>query len=113
MTKSTGVGRGGARANAGRKTADGVVSVGSITLTLDEDTERVAYELGDGNYGVGIRRAIAELLRLREAAEEVMGYVSPRAPVSTLQSVAKPRGILRTPTKQDDELPYDPRAVYD
>ena len=49
MTKSTGVGRGGKRAGAGAKTPDNVQGVGSITLTMDADTEAVGYEQVEGN----------------------------------------------------------------
>lgn len=92
-------GRGGYRPGAGRKTKDGIKGVGTITLTMDAETEQIAYELGDGDYGVGVRRAIKELIRLRKAAKGI--YVAPPA-----QEAPQPRkSILRTPTKVKEEPP--------
>ena len=106
MTKSTGVGRGGKRAGAGAKTPDNVQGVGSITLTMDADTEAVAYELGEGNYGVGIRRAIKELLQARktiiELRKNAKGIYTAPAP-----EPAPParKSALRIPSTQKEEPP--------
>ncbi len=104
MTKSKGVGRGGVRAGAGRKSMDGAALVGSATISMDDDTEALFYELGHGNYSLGARRAAAELLMYRKGHTPL--------PEKVLQPIAKRRGGLRSPTPQE-ELPIDPRAVYD
>ena len=65
MTKSRGIGRGGSREGAGRKAVDGATITASLTVKVDEGTAALLYELGEGNYSLGARRAVAELLSLR------------------------------------------------
>lgn len=86
MTKSTGVGRGGKRAGAGRTAADGATGLSvRISAWVSEDDARWLLQLGDGAIGVGIRKAIALA----------------RAPAKPgLQSVAKPRGPIRRMASQ-------------
>lgn len=61
-----GPGRGGKREGAGRKSPDGAVIVGKVTVSLDELSADILRELGDGNFSLGMRRAMAELAAYRE-----------------------------------------------
>lgn len=60
-----GSGRGGPRANAGRRAHDGAVIVACITASLDQVSYDIITELGEGNDSLGLRRAMAELAGLR------------------------------------------------
>jgi len=51
--------RGGARPNAGPKPADGVRGVTRYNVTLDDQSEAIARQLGEGDRSLGIRRALA------------------------------------------------------
>jgi hypothetical protein len=111
-----GSGRGGARAGAGKKSVDSAEIVYSATVTVDETTRALLYELGNGNYSLGARRAAAELLEYRKG--NVGGHVKRNtthaAAVKKVQppAPAQPvRSILRRPGTEP-VLPRDRYAVY-
>lgn len=85
MAEEVKQGRGGRRAGAGRKSADGAVIVARADITMDQATYDLWLELGDGNFSLGARRAVAELLALR---------LKHQRPPAQLQSVAKPAGVV-------------------
>lgn len=58
-------GRGGRRAGAGVKCADGAVVTTLIQARVDDAAFALIMELGDGVMSVGVRRVCAELLRVR------------------------------------------------
>lgn len=84
--------------------------VAVVTAYLDQESADVVESLGGGT--VGIRRAIAELLMYRNGAGGQGSRITTQAVTAPLQSIAKPRRVLNAPTQQED-LPVDPRAVYD
>ncbi len=63
MTKSRGVGRGGARANAGRQSADGADVVETMTAYLDQNALDIVNEYGGGT--IGIRMALRAFSEMR------------------------------------------------
>lgn len=55
-------GRGGARAGAGRKSADGLELVSILTIRVDQVSLDLIMEKGNDNPGAGVRRICHELL---------------------------------------------------
>lgn len=51
--------RGGARAGAGPKPADGAKDVKRVNITIDPKSDQIAHEIGEGDRSLGIRRALA------------------------------------------------------
>lgn len=65
MTKSTGVGRGGARAGAGRKSRDGRVTVTSVPVSLDQESFDLLVNEFDAlkhGFGYAVREACHRIL---------------------------------------------------
>lgn len=79
MTKSTGVGRGGKRAGAGRKSQDGRKTVMDTSIALDQETlDCLVREFGADEHGFGyaVRELAHSYLRMNERARENTAYAS-------------------------------------
>ena len=86
-----GSGRGGARANSGRKSVDGAEWVVAIHAYLDQDSADLVEEYGGGS--VGIRLALTELRRLQSTAKS-SPTISKRAAVGTPTPIPPKRRVV-------------------
>jgi hypothetical protein len=59
MTASKGIGRGGRREGAGRKSEDGVLSFATVTANVDERSYNLIMLYGEGNASLGVRHICA------------------------------------------------------
>jgi hypothetical protein len=50
--------RGGARTGSGPKPADGAKGMTRINITIDQEHDTIAKEIGEGDRSLGIRRAL-------------------------------------------------------
>lgn len=102
MTKSTGVGRGGARANSGRKSLDGAGAlVAEMTVYLDQECFDIVESYGGGT--VGVRMALRALIRLQSTAKENASYhgiTKKRAAVSTTLPIP-PKLVIPSELRED------------
>lgn len=106
MAKLGDMGRGGNRAGAGRKAADGADCSYAVAARVDAVVFSLMEELGEGSISLGVRRGFAELIERRKADASPAKRIVKVVPVKVLSEkkaakavrVAKLEAVLNRPT---------------
>lgn len=92
-----GAGRGGVRAGAGRRAADGAAAEYKISARVDQVTHDWLNEIGQGNFSLGVRRVVAKLIAYEQGAI-VSGISTPTKPA---RGSANPVPIKTKPARKE------------
>lgn len=98
-SKPKGVGRGGYRPGAGRKTEDGAVIAARISATITQAHVDLIREFNPDNDTVGLRAALDELIKRRQGVRIATQTKTSPAPERAPQAR---KSILRMPTKVEE-----------